>query len=469
MADESLRAQRVTLVNPPVREVIERRYDRPIYPHIGLAYLAAYLRQRQVCCDVVDAKLERLSLQDVLARLRETDPTIVGLTAMTHEVKRAAEAAGRIKGTLSEVTTVIGGVHATALPERTLQEFPQFDLLVCGEGEPTFLNVVTALAQSTSLGEVPGIAYRDSDDVTLTAAAPPIEDLDSLPFPAYDRFPRADEYHVLTARGCPFNCNFCMRPYGRHVRFRSPQNVVAEIEQIVERHRPRYIFICDETFTLNRQRTQELLERMLAAGLEKKVKWYVQTHVNTVDRELFAQMKRAGCFMVSLGAESGDPEILAATGKGIKLPRIEQAFQDAHEAGLLVEGCFILGHPNETEESIRKTIDFAVKLNPSLPIFGIMVPYPGTRVAELAEQGEGGYRILSHDWDAYNKQLGDALEFTRLPRSKLEKAQLLGYVKVFLWNWRVWGFFRFCLRYRREGLGFLKKQIRNLFRRREGK
>src|SRR5439155_26065470 len=158
-----------------------------------------------------------------------------------------------------------------------------------------------------------------------------------------------------------------------------------------------------------------------------------------------------------MGIETGDAEVLKATGKGSTPEMILKAGAAAKAAGLPIETYFILGHPNETLESMRRTIDLAVSLNPDTPIFGIMVPFPGTEVGRLAAAGEAGYRLRSTNWDDYDKQIGGALEFANLSRTRIERLQISAYIKVFLLNGRFVDFAKFCWRYRREGVVVLKK------------
>src|SRR5262249_21009731 len=211
--------------------------------------------------------------------------------------------------------------------------------------------------------------------------------------------------------------------------------VMAELEEIIGRG-GKELYVCDELFTIDRERTHRLLDAMIAADIGRKLRWSAQTHVNLVDRDLFAKMKQAGCFICGLGIETGDPDIMRNMKKGATMQRVLAARQAARAAGMPIEGLMIIGHPNETWASAMRTVDFTVKLNAERPIVGVMVPYPGTEVAAMAARGEGGYRPPSQDWNDYNKQISNALSFEHLSRRQLEVLQMLAYVKVFLWNRR---------------------------------
>jgi radical SAM superfamily enzyme YgiQ (UPF0313 family) len=269
--------------------------------------------------------------------------------------------------------------------------------------------------------------------------------------------PRADEYILMTQRGCPFNCLFCMNPNGRTARPRTVQNFMEELLLILDRYKPIDIRFGDELFSVNMDRCHELLEAMIAAGVQHRIRWTAQTHVHFVDQPLLEKMKAAGACRIGLGIETGDTEVLKKTGKGSTPEMIVKAGAAAKQAQLPIETYFILGHPNETLASMKRTIDLAATLNPEVPIFGVMVPFPGTEIGRLAAAGEGGYRLRSTNWDDYDKQIGGALEFADLSRNQIERLQIWAYTKVFLSNGRYLDFVRFCWRYRKAGFSLVAK------------
>jgi anaerobic magnesium-protoporphyrin IX monomethyl ester cyclase len=449
---------KVVLVNPPPFHILEPQYDTPRFGRMGLAYLAGYLRRSDAYdVEIVDAKFERLSFDATVRRVLAAKPDLVGLGAFTCEVKPAARIATLVKAADPRITAVIGGVHLTAVPEQTLREFPQFDIGVRGEGEVTFFELCEALRLGSSLPDIPGLVIRTGEQIVTTPPRDRIADQDSIPFPAWDLMPPAGEYILMTQRGCPFNCLFCMNPNGRTARPRSIGNFMEELQLVIDRFKPTDIRFGDELLSVNMDRTHELLDAMIAAGVQKRVKWTAQTHVHFVDLPLLTKMKQAGAYRIGMGIETGDAQVLKATGKGSTPEMILKAATAAQKAGLPIETYFILGHPNETLESMKKTVDLAVRMNPDTPIFGIMVPFPGTEVGRLAAAGEAGYRLRSTNWDDYDKQIGGALEFANLPRHRIELLQIWAYLKVFLWNARYVDLVRFCWRYRREGFVVMKK------------
>ena len=447
---------RLLLINPPPYQHVDE-YDTPNFTRLGLACLAAAVRDKtDAVVEIVDAKFERLSYEAVNARIREFSPDIVGLTAFTNEIKPCARIATGVKEYSPAIATVVGGVHVSVLPEQTLKEFPAFDMVAIGEGEWTMVELVKAIASGSSLHDVAGLCLRDGDDTMRTAPRQQTINLDEFPLPAWDLLPRSERYLFMTQRGCAYNCNFCANPNGRLVRTRSVDHVMAELEIIIARG-GRELYIGDELFTAQPERAHRLLDAMIAADIGSKLRWSAQTHVNTASRELFEKMKAAGSFICGLGIETGDPDIMKRMQKGSTIERVMKARNAAREAGLPIEGLMIIGHPHETWETAMRTIDFAVKLNPDRPIIGVMVPYPGTRVAEMAARGEGGYKLLSTDWNDYAKQIGNALAFENLTRRQLETLQMLAYVKVFVGNRRWREFASFVWKYRSEGWAVVRK------------
>ena len=448
------------LVNPPVFRIEEPWYDTPPFARTGLAYLAGYLRQYPGFeIKILDCKFEMLNFEQAYEKILEFKPNILGLGAMTNEIKPAAYLAKMVKDKLPATITVIGDVHVTALPEITLQEFTQFDVGVIGEGEITFYELCTAVRDGKPLNNIKGLSLRNGNEIEVTPPRDRILNQDSIPFPAWDLLPMADEYVVMTLRGCPFNCVFCMNPNGRVARKRSVDNVIEELEMLIEKFHPSSISFGDELFSIDMERSKELLTAMIEHNIHKHITWWAQTHVRFVDYDMFVLMKKANVAAIGLGIETGDEEKLKGMGKGTSLKMIMEARIAARKAKVPIQAFFVLGQPNESVESIKNTVDTAVKLNPDLPVFGIMTPYPGTEVSRLAALGQAGYNLVTTDWDEFNKQIGGALEFANLSRSQIEKMQIMAYVKVYLNNHRYIDFIKFLWHYKAGAWSIFRKLI----------
>jgi len=426
---------RITLVNPPVKQVIEKFFDKPNYPHIGLGYLAGYLEKHDVTCKIVDAKLERLSESDVIKRCAKED--IVGISCFTHEISNSAQLAKKITIGSPNTKIVVGGAHVTALPKETMKTFPVFDFIIYGEGEETLYELVKAIEEGKNFEKIDGLVFKRDNKIVVNKPRIGKQNLDELPFPAWHLFPEAREYPIITTRGCPFKCNFCMKAHGENVRCRSVNNIIKEMQILVKEYKPNYIYIWDETFTLFNKRAIDICNEIIRKGIHKQLRWKVQTRVDCVSLELLKKMKEAGCDMVSFGIESGNPKILKGTKKGITIEDAEKAVKIAKKAKLKTEALFILGHPNETKKTMNDTLDLALKLNTSTVAFGIMTPYPGTEIYKIAKMGEGRYRLLSFDWKDYNKQIGNALELESVSRKDIEILQIKGYLKFYFYNFKI--------------------------------
>lgn len=428
---------------------------------MGLGYLAAMLERAGIGVAVVDAKLDRLTFDKTLQAVRDSMPDMVGITAMTHEINIASRLAEQIKKIIPHAFIVIGGVHVTALPLETLRANPAFSIGIIGEGERSFIDVIRLTEKGEcDFSQLNGVVYRKGGEVLLSPPAERIEKLDELPFPAWHMFPRASEYIIITSRGCPFSCIFCMRALGQQVRKRSASNVVQEIEDVFNRRKPKRFLFYDETFTLDKNHVYEICGLLVQKGLNNRIKWSATTRVDSIDKDMLLKLKEAGCDHIEFGVESGNQDILKAIKKGITMAQAQRAVGLAKELGFHTETAFILGHPNETVQTAYETVHFASKLNADIVQLGIMVPYPGTEVAQLARKGLGGYKIISSDWSDYNKQLGNALELEHLSRKDLERMQLVGYLKLFIYNKRYLDLLRFVLNFRREMFAFLKNYLR---------
>lgn len=457
---------RIMLVNPPVFQVNEPWYDTPDFVRTSIAYIAAYLREHMECeIEMVDSKFERLGFPETVARIEAFKPDIVGYTAFTNEIQPAAKVCQSLKDrNVISPLHVVGGVHVTALPEVSANEFPQFDVVVYGEGELTFLELCRAFASAESFEGINGLVYRsENGELIKTGPRERIVDINDIPIPAWDLLPPAERYFIQSSRGCPFSCKFCMNPNGKVVRHRTAENIIEEIKDLAHTQGATKIAYGDEIFTVDMPWVKDLVRKKIEHNVQDLVEWTATTHVRFMDDELAELMVASNCAGVGLGIETGSEELLKKVGKGTTMEMMLRARECTLKAGLWVETFAIIGQIDETVETIKDTIDLIVKLNPELPIFGIMVPYPGTEVARLAARGEGGYRIVSTDWDDYNKQIGGALEFAGLTRSQVEFFQIYAYLKVYLANRRYKDLVKFCWTYGHAGLVIVMKNLKFAF------
>lgn len=451
----------VILINTPAKKNLDQ-YDTADFPNPSIAYLAAYLLKNNISCKVIDSKLSRLTEASVLESLEREKAALVGITSMTHEIAAAAELAAAIKARFPEKKIVIGGPHATALPEETLREFSAFDFLVHGEGEKPLASLANCLAQGKACDNIKGLLYLVNGRAAGERDEDPVEDINDIPSPAYGLFPKSRRYYILTTRGCFHRCPFCYNKKGK-LRFRSVNSVIEELKSLVNNYQPKVITITDDTFNADKKRTYEILDSLIKEGLNKEAEFKATLHASNLDYPLLCRMKEAGFRIIHLGIESGNEKILAEIGKGINKDLIRRVNRDAKKAGIAVQGLYIIGHPDETWKTAFDTVKFAVKLNTHEIALAVMVPYPGTKIWEYAKENRRGYRSLSGEWKKYSKYFGPAVELENLNKMQLLLLQVMAYAGLYLYNLRPVSFVKFMFSYRCEissyGVSLLQKII----------
>jgi anaerobic magnesium-protoporphyrin IX monomethyl ester cyclase len=425
---------KITLVHPPPRSEFDRHWAR--FPALGIAYVASSLRASGHDVRLLDGKLDHLTVDDIVTRVRDEPPDLVGISCMTVEYPRAVEIARQIKLDRADIPIAVGGAHVNAVGQQALVEGDAFDYACVGEGE----YLARELAEAVEFGHDPalilGLVSRRDGQIVTAPPRPPPDDYDALPFPAWDLFRPGKTLPLITHRGCPFQCVFCGHNSGFKPRYRSPANVLAEIEQILERYQPERIRIEDETFGLHMGRTKAILEGIIARDLHRRVRFSAQTRVDRVDEEFIQLLKTANFETLELGVESGNPDMLLAIQKGITLEQVDHAVALAKANGLRVWCKFILGHPNETHETVRDTMNFIAKINPDSLSVSIMTPFPGTPIHEMAMRGQGGYRLLSGGWEDFDKYSSGVLELETISLAQLKRYQIACYLNLYARNRR---------------------------------
>ena len=425
---------RVLLINPPYFHAIKSTLGTS-GPPLGLAYLASVARENGFKVEVIDSQAENITFQELAARIREINPDVVGITATTPMVPDAYTVAFIAKKINPNIVTIIGGPHVTFVPERTLMECPYIDIVVRGEGEETFRELLEMIDSGKSLSDVRGITYRENGRIRSTPPRPLIKNIDDIPLPAYDLLPM-DKYRfgkirfgaIITSRGCPYNCIFCASSalFGHTYRAHSVERVLEEISILRNEYNVREIEFLDDTFTLNRKRAQEIARRIIRENLD--ISWTASSRANTLDYETALLMRRANAHSLYIGIESGTQKILDFIGKGITLDQAVRAVKIARKAGLNVLGSFVIGFPIETLQDINTTIEFSKSLDLDYAQFTIATPFPGTRLWNYACK----YKLLlTTNWRKYTT-LDVVMKSFFLAPKQIKRLLLKAYVGFYL-------------------------------------
>ncbi len=433
---------KVLLINPPQEMGPAQRALENLMPPLNLMYLASYLQKAGHVVKILDLYAGPVSKNEVLGKVKAFGPVVTGFATYPGGIDEVYALSKEIKLLLPASYIVLGGLYASYLPEVCLAACPA-DAVVIGEGEETLAELVFALEKKEELSGIAGICRRKDGSTVRTGVRPLAEDLDALPWPAYElinfdlyRLPptRAVRHgrvsSVLSARGCNYNCSFCSHHYGYNcrVRLRSPENVVEELAHVSEQYGVTEFRFEDCTFTADPARVKKICA--LIAEKKLQVVWNCDARADTASDELFAAMRGAGCRRVFLGVESGSQKLLGAlsANKDLRLDQVRNAVKLAKKYGLRVNCSFVLGLPGETRETAEETFNFALELDPDYAMFSVLAPVVGSKLFEQAVK-EGKIDVPdyrgAHYLSAYSKKL-DVVEM-----SELKAEELVGLMKTF--------------------------------------
>lgn len=376
---------------------------------LSLCYLAAYLRERGHNPAICDLDLARNPEEALQRALRNHRPQLVGFSSYTPNVELAAMYAAMVKRDLPSAAIVLGGFHASALPEQTLCEFSTFDYVVAGEGEQTLVELADALRNKVDLSSVRGLAFRREDSVCRNEPRPLIEDLDSLPFPARDLVPLAryvpdpgnywqlPSTGILYSRGCPYHCAFCSKSvFNDRIRYRRDECFIAEVNHCIDRHGIHDFRLEDEAPTINIKRMQSLCEAILAN--RRTITWNCYSRVDTIDEPTMRLMRRAGCHHITYGIESALPATLARIDKKLDPAKAAETVRLTKQVGIECKANFIIGFPWETAEDMREVVRYAKRISPDLVTFNLFKPLPGS---QLYDELRAADRLRHERWQDY--------------------------------------------------------------------
>lgn len=376
-----------------------REFSNP-QPSIGLAYIAAVLRREGMTPRILDCYGVQMPLEVILTKVAEFQPDLVGISCLstTYDAIRALSAALRER--FPGLKIVGGNVHASLFAVDMLKD-GVVDYVCHREGEYVLPELCRAIRGELALGLIQGISYMNNGEVIDTGERALIEDLDALPFPAWDLFP-LDVYHtdprteiipgkvemqILATRGCPNACTFCssrtQKSLGAKYRMRSANNICDELEYMLDKFDSRVFMFMDLAFPLVKKHAMSFFDEMVRRGLHKKIKWATECRVKPLDEETVHAMRESGCVRVSFGIESGSDEVLANLRKNFTVDDVKRAVLMMDAAGIEVDGMFMLGLPGESKEQIEETIRLATSIPIRYAIFNLFVPYPGSELYDI--------------------------------------------------------------------------------------
>lgn len=437
----------IVLINPGNRrQVFQNLGDdvAGVEPPFLVAVMAAYLRNKGYRVAIIDANAENLAPADVAERTNQLSPCLSAVivygsqpSASTQNMTNAGLICSALSAnTLSKV--VLGGLHPSALPQRTLCE-EQVDFVIQGEGFAALAELLKTLKDGTNnLSSVSGLWYHEGEIICSNPPPPLVADLDSLlPPAAWDLLPmhlyRAHNWHcfddiehrspygaIYTSLGCPYNCVFCCinTPFGKPgIRYRSPQRVIDEIDMLVREYDVRNLKIVDELFVLHEPHYMGIVDLLIERDYNLNIWAYAR--VDTVKAEYLPRMKQAGINWLALGIESANPDIRDSASKQMRVQDVKQVVESIQNAGIHVIGNYIFGLPEDTRATMQETLDMALELNCEFANFYSAMAYPGSKLYEIAV--ENGLQ-LPDKWHGYSQH---AYECLPLPTRHVSAVEVL--------------------------------------------
>jgi len=402
-------------------------------PPLGLASISAYLTAHGIENDIVDSYAHPDSDGLIIDYLEKKRPGFIGFSCTTSSFFDGVRLAKMAKEKMINIKVVFGGVHVSALREQVLDQYPCIDYCVVGEGEETMKQLLDTCEKEMS--DVPGLVYKTSSgEVCFSGFRKDLLDLDSLPFPAYDKlagypqiyklpifnYPTVPNGSCISSRGCPYTCSYCDRSvFKRTFRYNSAEYLYSHVQFLHHTFGIRHINFYDDQFTFQRQRVADFCQKMIASDL--KVTFNCAARAEHLDDELLQLMKSAGCWMISLGIETGDEDLLAQHRQNPDLQMLREKIALIKKAGIRVKGLLMMGLPGETEESILKSRKYVYSL--PLDDFNLakFTPFPGSPIyKKIKEEGES-LGTFHEDWEQM-----DCMKFQFIPKGiELERMEKL--------------------------------------------
>ena len=425
---------RVLIINPPwpgkgfgtrsQNRIIKHRSDKFLQYPIFLAYSAAQLKSAGHEVTYVDSVIQDFDLPRTISEAVKAGPEVIFMETTTPSIVADYENLTLLKEATG-AKVAVGGPHSTYFHRTVLEECPAIDVAIRHEFDTKISSVVSNIG---NLNGVSGITYRSGAEIVDNGDGEFATDLDAVPFPDRETVPwkwyleawysRQPFMNLMTSRGCPYHCSFCLWPqsmYGHRQRFRSVENVISEVRRLVDCYGVRELNIDDGTFTTNHKRVIEFCRRVRKEKFD--LIWTCNGRVDTLDDRMLSEMKKAGCKMIRLGVESGSQEVLDKIRKGLTLKQIEDGFRMVKKHGIQALGGFMFGFPYDSRKTVEETIQFAKRLSPDQVQFSISMCYPGTSLYEYAKEND---LLLAKSFKEFDMTHGPVVKTVDMERADLE-------------------------------------------------
>lgn len=406
----------IIFINPPYEQIGPGyEYVKHISnssPSLGLLHLAAQTQKDGYTTKIIESDLEGYTPLEVADIVIKEKPKFIGITLFTVGVENASIIAGEVKKKLPEIPILVGGPHMSSMGMGTMERFPMFDLAVLHEGEKPISEILPLLERGESISHLGGIIYKDKNGKLVQTPPDTIQlQLDDLPVPAWELLPNFPDRYLLAiydypkgpvatfsaSRGCPFKCEFCdTSTFGSKVRYYSPEKVFEIMQMLQSKYGIQHLQFVDDLFIANKNRVSRLCDLIVENNF--KMTWSCTARVDTINPEILAKMKKAGCWEISYGLETGSDEMLKKMRKATTIEKAERAVNWTHKAGIRCKGLFMLGYPGEDMDTIQETKNFVHKIPLTTMNLSKFTPYPGSPIYRKLY----GTSIRDEDWDRMN-------------------------------------------------------------------
>lgn len=437
---------------------IPNRMGRYVVPPLGILTLASYLRterKNEIEVQILDTGFERLPAEKCADKISEFDPDVVGISALSIESAGLHRLAGVAKRVKPSVKVIAGGPHATAFYDFVLKD-KNVDYVVAGEGERTFIELLDYLRDdSIPPSDMRGLAQRINGEIVFGGVRSPIEDLDSLPMPAWDlinlkgysnftKFTSMNTFvartpyaPLFTSRACPYRCAYCHSMFGKRFRAQSPPRVLEEIELLHKRYGAKEFHIYDDVFNFDRNRVLEICDQIKKRGLDIKFAFPNGVRGDLMTKDVVRALVQAGAYSITYAVETASPRIQRLIHKNLDLEKVYHAVEWTYEFGAIPCGFFMLGFPTETFEEMKQTIAYAVHSKMLRALFFSVVPFPRTELFEIAKRAYPHYDF-SYEFSPTMYYWAEKPFYNKVSDIDVEALTHKAWMSFYLKPWRMW-------------------------------